>query len=55
MPGARRTFAQSDRGAALAFLAYIALTLLLFAPLLPQLGWGLHDRSDTALNTWIIA
>ena len=37
------------------FLAYTALTLLLFAPLLPHLGSGLHDRSDTALNTWIIA
>jgi hypothetical protein len=36
-------------------LAYAGLTLLLFWPLLPQLGTGLHDRSDTTLNTWILA
>src|SRR5512137_3047245 len=36
-------------------LAYAGLTLLLFWPILPQLGTGLHDRSDTTLNTWILA
>jgi hypothetical protein len=36
-------------------LAYASLTLILFWPLLPQLGTGLHDRSDTTLNTWILA
>ena len=36
-------------------LAYAGLTLILFWPLLPQLGTGLHDRSDTTLNTWILA
>jgi hypothetical protein len=39
----------------MALLAYIGLTLLRFSPLLPWLAAGLHDRSDTALNTWIIA
>jgi hypothetical protein len=38
-----------------AFLTYVALTLLLFSPLLPHLGASLHDRSDTTLNTWIVA
>ncbi len=37
------------------FLSYAGLTLLLFWPLLGHLAAGLHDRSDTALNTWIIA
>lgn len=37
------------------FLIYAVLTCLLFWPLLPMLDRGLHDRSDTTLNTWIIA
>ncbi len=40
---------------AAAFLGYAALTCVLFSPLLTNLGSGLHDRSDTALNTWIVA
>jgi len=36
-------------------LACAGLTLLIFWPLLPNLGAGLHDRSDTTLNTWILA
>lgn len=53
-----RAFRASERrfaGAGLACLAYVGLTLLLFWPLLPMLGQGLHDRSDTTLNAWIIA
>ena len=35
-------------------LLYAALTIGFFWPLLPRLASGLHDRSDTVLNTWII-
>ncbi len=41
--------------AGVAFLGYASLTLLFFWPLLGHLADGLHDRSDTTLNTWIIA
>ncbi len=41
--------------AGVALLGYAGLTLLLFWPLLGHLADGLHDRSDTTLNTWIIA
>lgn len=45
----------SPARAGLALLAYAGLTLLLFWPLLPMFGEGLHDRSDTTLNAWILA
>ena len=39
---------------AVPFLAYAGLAAAFFWPLVRQPGSGLHDRSDSALNTWII-
>ncbi len=36
-------------------LTYGGAALALFSPLLWRLQTGLHDRSDTVLNTWILA
>lgn len=51
-----RTLAQSPWGRiGVAFVVYLALTLVLFAPLVPRMGSAVpHDLGDPLLSAWIL-